>query len=96
MRSENHCLGVIETLGLSPALEAADTMLKSGKVEFVGFQFLGGAQVAVIIKGEVGPVQAAIGEGKDAAERKGDVLRKNVIARCDEIIIKHVRSNSTA
>jgi ethanolamine utilization protein EutM len=83
-------LGIIETKGLSPALEAADTMLKLGQVQLVGIYFLGGSQVAVVVRGMMGPVQAAIEAGVASAERKGEVLSRNAIPHCDEDLVKYL------
>ena len=74
--------GYIEVVGLVPAIAAADAALKAANVEVVGRENTGKAMIAVIIKGEIGAVRAAI----DAAEvsRIGTVVNTNVIARPDE------------
>ena len=56
--------GYIEVVGLVPAIAAADAALKAANVEVVGRENTGKAMIAVIIKGEIGAVRAAI----DAAE----------------------------
>jgi len=38
-------LGMIETRGLVPAIEAADAMTKAAEVRLVGRQFIGGGYV---------------------------------------------------
>ena len=88
MSNKSCCLGIIETKGLSPALEAADTMLKSGQIELAGLYFVGGGQVAVVITGTIGPVQAAVEDGVAASKRKGEVLNRNVIPRCHDNLMK--------
>lgn len=92
MSNQYDCLGIIETRGLSPALEAADTMLKLGQVQLVGIYFLGGSQVAIVVSGMMGPVQAAIEAGVASAKRKGEVLSRNVIPRCSEALIEYLNA----
>lgn len=87
MANHDSCLGVIETAGLSAALEASDTMLKSQKVTLLSIFFEGNGQIAVVIQGNTGMVQAAIEAGATAAERKGTVLARNVIPRCSQDVI---------
>ena len=44
-------LGMIETRGLVPAIEAADAMTKAADVKLVGRQFVGGGYVTVLVRG---------------------------------------------
>ena len=67
-------LGMIETRGLVPAIEAADAMTKAAEVRLVGRQFVGGGYVTVLVRGETGAVNAAVRAGADACERVGDGL----------------------
>ncbi len=67
-------LGMIETRGLVPAIEAADAMTKSAEVRLVGREFVGGGYVTVMVRGETGAVNAAVRAGADACERVGDGL----------------------
>ncbi|HEY9762192.1 MAG TPA: BMC domain-containing protein [Trichocoleus sp.] len=53
-------VGVIETLGMPTALEAADAMCKSGCVQFVRFDNLQAGLISVIVRGPVSEVTAAI------------------------------------
>lgn len=74
-------LGMIETRGLVPALEAADAMVKAANVELIAQQSSGGGLVAVIVRGDVGAVKAATDAGGVAANKVGEVLAIHVIAR---------------
>ncbi len=56
-------LGMIETRGLVPAIEAADAMTKAAEVRLVGRQFVGGGYVTVLVRGETGAVNAAAKPG---------------------------------
>ncbi|MDP1896509.1 MAG: BMC domain-containing protein [Sulfurimicrobium sp.] len=75
-------LGMIETRGLVPAIEAADAMTKAAEVRLVGREFVGGGYVAVMVRGETGAVNAAVRAGADACERVGDgLVAAHIIAR---------------
>lgn len=75
-------LGMIETRGLVPAIEAADAMTKAAEVKLVGRQFVGGGYVTVLVRGETGAVNAAVRAGADACERVGDgIVAAHIIAR---------------
>lgn len=75
-------LGMIETHGLVPAIEAADAMTKAAEVRLIGRQFVGGGYVTVLVRGETGAVNAAVRAGADACERVGDgLIAAHIIAR---------------
>lgn len=80
--------GYIEVVGLVPAVEAADAALKAANVELVGKENPGAGMIAIIIKGEIGSVKAAVDAAEEAANRIGKVVSANVIARPDEAIEK--------
>ena len=74
-------LGIIETRGLSAAIEAADTMLKAADVTLVKTEKIGSGLVSVVIQGDVGAVKAAVEAGAENAARLGEVIAVNVIPR---------------
>ena len=75
-------LGMIETRGLVPAIEAADAMTKAAEVRLVSRDFVGGGYVTVMVRGETGAVNAAVRAGADACERVGDgLVAAHIIAR---------------
>ncbi|HWR07802.1 BMC domain-containing protein [Sporomusa sp.] len=74
-------LGMIETKGLIPAIEAADQMLKAANVTLCGKEHVSGGYVAVMVRGDVGAVKAAIDAGALAAERVGEIISVHVIPR---------------
>lgn len=74
-------IGFIETKGLTAALEASDSMLKTAQVELVGTEKIGSGLISVIVKGEVGAVKAATEAGADAASRLGELVAVHVIPR---------------
>lgn len=75
-------LGLIETVGLTAAIEAADTAVKSANVTLIGYELTkGGGMVTVKIEGDVGAVKAAISSARAAAEKVGEVFSTQVIPR---------------
>ena len=52
-------LGMIETRGLVGMIEAADAMVKTANVVFVGWQKVDAGLVTAIVRGDVGSVKAA-------------------------------------
>ncbi|MEA2063037.1 MAG: BMC domain-containing protein [Gemmatimonadota bacterium] len=77
-------LGLIETRGLVPAIEAADAMVKAANVTLIGSEKVGGGLVAVMVRGDVGAVKAATDAGAVAAEKVGELLSVHVIPRPHE------------
>lgn len=74
-------LGMIETRGLIPAIEAADQMLKAANVTLSGKEHVTGGLVSVMVRGDVGAVKAAVDAGAAAAQRVGELLSVHVIPR---------------
>ncbi len=78
-------LGMIETRGMVPAIEAADAMTKAADVQLVSREYVGGGYVTVMVRGETGAVNAAVRAGADACERVGDgLVAAHIIARPDQ------------
>ncbi len=75
-------LGMIETRGMVPAIEAADAMTKAAEVSLVAREYVGGGYVTVMVRGETGAVNASVRAGADACERVGDgLVAAHIIAR---------------
>ena len=74
-------LGMIETRGLTAAIEAADAMVKAAEVTLVGTEKIGSGLVSVMVRGDVGAVKAAVEAGSAAACRLGEVIATHVIPR---------------
>ena len=74
-------LGMIETRGLTAAIEAADAMTKSAEVTLVGTEKIGSGLVTVMVRGDVGAVKAAVESGSEAARRLGEIVAVHVIPR---------------
>jgi len=74
-------LGLVETRGFIPAVEAADTMVKAAHVKLIGKTQVGSGLVTVIVTGDVGAVKAATDAGAAAAEKVGELVSVHVIPR---------------
>ena len=77
-------LGMIETKGLVPLIEASDAMLKSANVTLIGWQKIGSGLVTALVVGDVAAVKAAIDAGAEAASKVGEVVAVQVIPRPHE------------
>jgi ethanolamine utilization protein EutM len=74
-------LGLVETRGLIGMIEAADAMVKTANVVFVGWQKVDAGLVTAIVRGDVGSVKAATDAGAAAARRVGELVSVHVIPR---------------
>lgn len=74
-------LAMIETKGLIPSIEAMDQMLKAANVTIAGKEHVSGGYVAVMVRGDVGAVKAAVDAGAAAAQRIGELISVHVIPR---------------
>ena len=74
-------LGIVETRGLTAAIEAADAMTKSAEVSLIGTEKIGSGLVSVMVRGDVGAVKAAVESGAAAASRLGELVAQHVIPR---------------
>src|SRR5262252_6140267 len=77
--SHMEALGMIETKGLVPLVEASDAMLKSANVTLIGWQKIGSGMVTALVVGDVAAVKAAVDAG-----RVGEVVGVQVIPRPHE------------
>lgn len=73
--------GLVETKSFVGAVEAADAMVKTAKVELINNFMIGAAYVTVFVKGDLAACQAAVDAGAVAAERVGELITSHVIAR---------------
>jgi len=72
-------LGMIETRGLVSSIEAADAMTKASNVELLNKRAIGGGYVTVMVRGDVGAVRTALGAGRKAASKIGEVVSTRII-----------------
>ena len=80
---EKESLGLIETVGLVPAIEAADAGSKAANVLFRGMQQARAGLITVMFVGDVAAVRAAVAAGAAAGRLVGNVVSVHVIARPD-------------
>ena len=74
-------LGMIETRGLVPLIEASDAMVKAANVRLIGWEKIGRGLVTAFIKGDVAAVKSATDAGSQAASKVGEVISVHVIPR---------------
>ena len=72
---------MIETVGLVGAIEASDAMAKTANILVVGKEYLLNGYVAVLVRGDVGSVKAALDAGSAAARRIGELVAVHIIPR---------------
>lgn len=77
----NEALGMIETLGFTPAIHAADAAVKSANIKLGHYVKVGGGRVCIIIRGDVAAVKAAVEAGVQAASQIGSVQSEVIIPR---------------
>ena len=77
-------LGMVETKGLVPSIEAADAMVKAANVTLIGKVQVGGGLICTMVRGDDGAVKASVDAGAAAAERIGGLLAVHVIPRPHE------------
>ncbi len=91
-----YSLGIIETVGLVAAIEAADFALKTANVELIGYEISkGDGLVTVKIRGDVSSVNEAIKSASISAGKVNIVFARTVIARPDEGIEKLIITDET-
>jgi ethanolamine utilization protein EutM len=74
-------LGIIETVGFTSAVQAADAAVKSANVKLGKWIKVGGGRVCIVMRGEVAAVKAAVDAGVNAAKGVGNVACSLVIPR---------------
>jgi ethanolamine utilization protein EutM len=89
-------LGLIETVGLVAAVEAADAAVKAANIKLLGYELTrGGGLVAVKLQGDVGAIKAAVDAGANAAGKVGTVWATHVIPRPHHELVGMVTSRDT-
>lgn len=89
-------LGVIETVGMAAAIQAADTCVKSANVELIGYELTKGSGLVTIkIRGNVGAVKAAIEAAKVSAAAINKVYATLIIPRPAANLEGLIESDST-
>ncbi|MBQ4615624.1 MAG: BMC domain-containing protein [Mailhella sp.] len=74
-------IGLIETLGMVPAIYGADAMLKAADVDLFSYENVGSTLVTILVKGDVAAVRASVDAGRAAASSIGKLTAHNVMPR---------------
>ena len=77
-------LGIIETRGRAPLIEAVDAAIKGANVELLASYFVGGGCNTVTLTGDVGAVRAALDAAQSVIDTFGIEGRTHLIPRPDE------------
>ena len=80
-------LGIIETIGFTPAMQAADAAVKAANVKLGKWVKVGGGRVNIILRGDVAAVKAAVEAGVQAASKVGKVQSEVIIPRPSERLL---------
>jgi microcompartment protein CcmL/EutN len=81
-------IGMVETVGLLAAYEAADVAVKSANVKLIGYEISRGGMVVIKFSGDIGAVKSAVDAAAAAASRLGKVFSSHVIPRPHQDIDK--------
>lgn len=80
-------IGLVETKGIVPLVEATDAMVKAANVKIEKRVDLGGGYVTSVVSGDVGSVRAAVEAGAAAASQVGELISSHIIARPSEGVV---------
>lgn len=78
---ENPALGMVETVGWTPMIEAADAGVKAADVIISGWITIGGGYSTVFFRGDVAAVHSAVQAAEKAAASLGKVISAYSIPR---------------
>ena len=81
-------IGLVETKGIVPLVEATDAMVKAASVKIERRVDLGGGLVTTVVSGDVGSVRAAVEAGASAASQIGELISSHIIARPSDAVVK--------
>ncbi|MNC09170.1 hypothetical protein D3C75_567880 [compost metagenome] len=90
-------LGLIETLGFTTAVSAADAALKAADVQLVAVEKVigvgGSLGVTLHFSGDVAAVTSSVEAGKAEAQRVGTVVSAHVIAKAHSDVTDKILGN---
>ncbi len=81
-------IGLLETRGLVPLIEATDAMAKAANVQISKRIQIGGGLVTAVVRGDVGSVRAAVEAGATAASQAGELVASHIIPRPADGVVK--------
>jgi ethanolamine utilization protein EutM len=83
-----NAIGLVETKGLVPLIEATDAMAKAANVKIEKRVAIGGGLVAAVVSGDVGSVRAAVEAGAAAATQVGELVSSHIIPRPSDGLVE--------
>ena len=84
----HNAIGLVETKGLVPLIEATDAMAKAANVKIEKRVSIGGGLVTTVVSGDVGSVRAAVEAGSTAATQVGELISSHIIPRPSEGLVE--------
>ena len=90
----SEALGMIETKGYVAALAGADAMVKAANVTIVSREEVGDGLVSVVVRGDVGGINAATEAGSETASSVGELVSVHVIPRPHNELGKHFSASA--
>ena len=78
---EAGALGILETVGYAGAVGGSDAMVKAAAVEVMRLSAASGGRIAVLARGSLDAVQAAVEAGTTAARESGELDHACVVSR---------------
>ena len=84
----HNAIGLVETKGLVPLVEATDAMAKAANVKIENRVGIGGGPVTTVVSGDVGSVRAAVEAGAAAATQGGELVSSHIIPRPSEGLVE--------
>ena len=91
----NKALGLIEVVGLTNAIVAADECVKAATVNLLGIEKVSGGIVTVKVIGDVSAVTAAVESGRSMVEHSGMFRTSHVIPRLNEELLDLIYEKET-
>lgn len=86
MDTSRQALGLIETWGHLPLINALDAAIKAASVNLTSSHLVGGGLSSAVVRGDVGAVKAAISAAQATLNQMGAKGMTHVIARPDQAI----------
>ncbi|WP_328284633.1 BMC domain-containing protein [Anoxybacillus sp. J5B_2022] len=89
-----YALGMIETVGLTSLIAAADEAIKTADVRIILYEKPDAGIVTVYLVGDVAAVREAVSAGAQKAKELGEYRSSHVIPRLDKNVFSHLTANS--
>ena len=84
-------LGVIETLGLVAAIQAADAACKAAEVNCIGYRTVGSGRVTICFEGEISAVRTAVERGISVIDSR-HALHSLIIPRPEPSVVAAIHT----